>query len=81
VYKGDDLVGYMRLRHGWFRAEHKGETVYEANPNGDGCFECDERERHLNLACAAIKKAMEEVEGDGDLYTIETDGFDDPSEW
>lgn len=58
--KQEDCVGYMRLRHGYFYAEYRGQTVYDANPNGDGLFDRDERSRHLNLACQAIKRAMEE---------------------
>jgi hypothetical protein len=54
VFNGDDQVGYMRLRHGYFRAEYRGTVVYEANPNGDGCFREDERTYHLNRACLAI---------------------------
>ena len=62
VYFNDEKVGYMRLRHGHFRAEYKGETVYTAQPNGDGIFEYDERNFYLNSACRAIKQAMEREE-------------------
>lgn len=51
-------VGYLRLRHGYFRAdvpECCGETVYEAEPRGDGIFETDERAGYLSAAVAAIK--------------------------
>lgn len=54
-------VGYLRLRHGYFRAEaysgddEEGPTVYEAQPMGDGIFEDDERDEHLKKAVAAIK--------------------------
>lgn len=50
-------VGYLRLRHGYFRAEAPdvaGEIVYDANTKGDGVFEDDERETHLRRAVAAI---------------------------
>ena len=59
VFDGEDYVGYMRLRHGYFYAEYLGKTVYEANPRGDGIFD-DETERvfHLNSACEAIKTAI-----------------------
>lgn len=50
-------IGYLRLRHGSFRAEYMGETVYTANPRGDGLFEEDERNFYLNRAVAAIKEA------------------------
>lgn len=51
-------LGYLRLRHGWFRADCPdvgGETVYEAHPQGDGCFEDSERTHFLTLAVAQIK--------------------------
>lgn len=51
-------VGYLRLRHGYFRAEYLGKTVYDANTIGDGCFDSDEREYHLSKARKAIKKAF-----------------------
>ena len=57
VFDGELEVGYLRLRHGSFRAEHNGETVYRATPNGDGCFYDDEREAHLNAAVKAIDAA------------------------
>ena len=56
-------VGYLRLRHGHFRADVPdcgGETVYEAAPRGDGLFEADERARYLSEAVAAIVKARSE---------------------
>lgn len=55
-----DQIGYLRLRHGYFRADVPdcgGETVYESEPNGDGVFDNDEeRERELANAIAAIIK-------------------------
>lgn len=53
-------VGYLRLRHGYFRADypnHGGETVYEADTNGDGIFDEDERMPQLVAAVAALRKA------------------------
>lgn len=50
-------VGYLRLRHGWFRADfpdHGGETVYEAYPEGDGIFADHERAGYLSAAVAAL---------------------------
>lgn len=66
VYAGDRQVGYLRLRHGWFRADaphHGGETVYEASPEGDGMFEDHEREKYLTEAVTAIQKYLNESEG------------------
>lgn len=54
--------GYLRLRHGSFRADYPdcgGETVYRAEPKGDGIFDDDEREFYLNEAIKAIKKKHE----------------------
>lgn len=51
------VVGYLRLRHGHFRAEAPdcgGETVYEAWPKGDGMFDDDERLQHLTTALLCI---------------------------
>lgn len=65
VYMPDgQKAGYLRLRHGWFRADVPtcgGETVYESNPNGDGIFDDDERVPELTKAIAAIKTWWEEL--------------------
>ena len=53
-----EQIGYLRLRHGYFRAdvpECGGETVYEANPRGDGAFDEDERLGYLTKAVKAIQ--------------------------
>lgn len=50
-------VGYLRLRHGYFRADfpsHRGETIYESHPKGDGIFDDAERPIELKKAIAAI---------------------------
>lgn len=57
VFKGEKQVGYLRLRHGEFRVDapdSDGETIYWAEPDGDGRFEDDERERFLTEAVQAI---------------------------
>lgn len=54
---GGQTVGYLRLRHGYFRVDCPdvgGETVYEAEPKGDGSFEPDERAFYLEEAEKAI---------------------------
>lgn len=51
---GDKVVGYLRLRHGYFYAECYGQLVYEAYPDGDGLFACYERKNYLNAAKQAI---------------------------
>ena len=60
VFKDQRQVGYLRLRHGEFRAdvpECGGKTVYETcDCEGDGCFEDEERMKFLTLAVEAIEK-------------------------
>jgi hypothetical protein len=55
-------VGYLRLRHGYFRADVPdcgGETVYESNTVGDGIFDENERLPELTKAVAAVKAAQQ----------------------
>jgi hypothetical protein len=57
IDKNGEQIGYLRLRHGYFRAEVPGccgSIVYDANPNGDGMFEDDERQFHLQKALDSI---------------------------
>lgn len=64
VYKDDKLVGYLRLRHGYFRADFMGcggKTVYEASPKGDGIFEDEERDYYLTRAVQAIHNEILEA--------------------
>lgn len=71
AYLGDRQVGYLRLRHGYFRVEYPdvgGEEIYSADPKGDGSFWEDERDYYLRFAVDAIQRrlaAEEEREGDG----------------
>jgi len=58
AFYGIKKVGYLRLRHGFFRAEHNGKIVYQANPIGDGCFEDHERQKYLKKSKKAIYKSM-----------------------
>lgn len=58
VFYDGDLVGYMRLRHGTFRAECPGpggDLVYLSGVMGSdaGCFQNDD-ERKMNLEWAKI---------------------------
>lgn len=56
-----EQVGYLRLRHGWFRVDFPdcgGETIYQASPIGDGIFMDEERERYLLKAKEAIAAAL-----------------------
>lgn len=59
VFDGKKQVGYLRLRHGKFRADCPdcgGETVYSSNTKGDGTFNDDEREREIAAAISNIKE-------------------------
>lgn len=62
VFDADNKqVGYLRLRHGYFRADVPtcgGETIYASNPKGDGMFDDDERMTELTAAITAIKESM-----------------------
>ncbi len=57
VFRGDQQVGYLRLRHGSFTVSYPdvgGEIIFQALPDGDGEFEDDERQHHLKAAVHAI---------------------------
>jgi hypothetical protein len=78
AYSGDTQVGYLRLRHGAFRVDVPGcggETIYTASPNGDGCFDPDERDYYLRFAVDAIERHMRGERGRAPApdveYTIE----------
>lgn len=61
AFLNDKQVGYLRLRHGYFRVGYpdcSGETIYEAEPNGDGCFTTEERDYYLEQAKLAIIKKL-----------------------
>jgi hypothetical protein len=53
-------VGYVRLRHGELRCDYPdcgGETIYEVDPAGDGCFDTDEeRDYHLKEIALRIRE-------------------------
>lgn len=60
VFFGDFQIGYLRLRHGSFRADyldHTGDTVYQGYPKGDGCFDDDERMFFLKEAVDSLLAA------------------------
>lgn len=66
VFLNDKQVGYLRLRHGWFRADAPncgGETVYQSYPVGDGIFDTqEERDIELRKAVLALQKYWREKE-------------------
>ncbi len=58
VYMADKQVGYLRLRHGWFRCDANkcgGPMIYHTNEcKGDGIFTDDERDFFLQEAITAL---------------------------
>jgi hypothetical protein len=63
AFIGEQQVGYLRLRHGMFRADYPecmGETVLTGCPMGDGEFEPEERPEWLDRARAALYEAWRE---------------------
>lgn len=64
VFKGSSKVGYLRLRHGHFRADCPsvgGKTVYTSATKGDGIFDDDERISEITKAVAAITQYWKEL--------------------
>ena len=54
-------MGYLRLRHGYFSCDYpdcNGETIYEAEPKGQGYFEDEERVYYLTQAIEALQKKI-----------------------
>lgn len=59
VFKDTELVGYIRLRHGYFSVRvpnSSGQEIYSAYPKGDGLFKAEERNYYLKEAKKAIKE-------------------------
>jgi hypothetical protein len=57
AYVGGWKVGYLRLRHGHFTCrlwDPTGPVLYEAHTEGDGIFEPEERDLHINAALSAL---------------------------
>ena len=55
VFLDDKDVGYLRLRHGRFTVDCPfGNTIRTAFPEGDGCFDSDERMEYLEMAVNSI---------------------------
>lgn len=68
VYKNGEQVGYLRLRHGTFRADVPdcgGKTVYLSHPKGDGTFYDDEEDLYLTRAINAIDSYLKDQEAQG----------------
>lgn len=71
AFLGGRKVGYLRLRHGHFRAECFGDVVYEADTKGDGLFDDDERDHHLRQAVRAIKDQLNKRGGKTEYEIVE----------
>lgn len=60
IFKDGKQVAYYRLRHGEFRVDVPncgGETILEAEPNGDGIFDDNERIIYLLKAMRKVLSA------------------------
>lgn len=64
IDKESNIVGYVRLRHGFLYAEYPyvgGQVIYEAYPEGDGLFKSEkERMYHLNKIANKINEKIKE---------------------
>jgi hypothetical protein len=59
VFAGEHMVAYLRLRHGEFRVDVPdcgGDTIYTAEPYGDGIFTEEERVGYLTQAILAVQE-------------------------
>jgi hypothetical protein len=71
AFLGEQRIGYLRLRGGVFRADYPDcgfgfeNTVYVANPKGDGQFHDDERQHFLDEACKALLEMHQRVTDEG----------------
>jgi hypothetical protein len=63
AYLDDKEIGYLRLRHGRFYCEYlpTRTIVYQVEPYGDGIFDDNERNYHLNRACEALENASKGI--------------------
>lgn len=78
VYLDDKQVGYLRLRHGYFRCDYPdcgGETLYATATDGDGRFDDEERDPQIRRALAAIVDKLELRETFE--YEITSDKYDE----
>lgn len=67
VFKGGKQVAYYRLRHGEFTVDYPdcmAENILQAQPNGDGIFDDDER---LNYLTQAMRVVLERIKTGNEL--------------
>lgn len=82
VDEAGQQVGYLRLRHGRFRVDYPhngGPTIYEAQPQGDGLFEDEERGFYLEQAYQAIASQLARA-GDRE-HAWDIVDFEDTAPW
>ena len=62
AYREDGkYFGYFRLRHGFFTVDNANDDlVYSSRPEGDGCFETEERKLELCRGVQALLKDEKE---------------------
>lgn len=68
VFRDGRMIGYLRLRHGYFRADYPdtgGWEVYGTRTIGDGLFHEDERDTHLFKAITALIQEDNKAQGRG----------------
>jgi hypothetical protein len=61
IDEAGEVVGYLRLRHGYFTVQMggpDGPEVYSAQPEGDGIFTDEERQGYLDAATGAIRASL-----------------------
>lgn len=64
AFQGKQKVGYLRLRHGEFTVSFpdvNGKIIYRAEPDGDGSFTEEERDRYLDTAKEMIRLELMKV--------------------
>lgn len=70
AFINDENIGYLRLRHGRFTVDYKNDTIFTAYPEGDGCFEYDERDKYLKEATMLLLNKYNEENNDGFGFDI-----------
>lgn len=62
VFRNNLQVAYFRLRHGEFRVDFPecgGDTIFEAEPSGDGFFDNDERFFYMAKAMRVLLEKLQ----------------------
>jgi hypothetical protein len=80
-YIDGEKVAYFRLRHGTFRAEYRGHTVFSGCPDGDGIFDSDERNYWLEKASQAILAEHEKFSTEVENLSFEIENPEEIDDW